>query len=74
MMKSVKYIILLLVVSQISCGVTQTLSSSDIKIMTTKQYEATYDMVFLASVSLLQSEGFLVNNADKETGIINASK
>lgn len=74
MMKSVKYIILLLVVSQISCGVTQTLSSSDIKIMTTKQYEAAYDMVFLASVSLLQSEGFLVNNADKETGIINASK
>lgn len=58
-----------------SCGTTvRTLTPAEIKIMTTKQMEADYDMVFTSTISLLQSEGFLVSSTDKETGLINAFK
>lgn len=58
-----------------SCGTTvKTLNPTEIKMMTTKQMEADYDMVFLSAISLLQSEGFLISSTDKETGIINAYK
>ena len=42
--------------------------------MTTKQLDADYNMVFSSAISLLQSEGFLISNTDKETGLINAYK
>ena len=43
-----------------SCGVSQkVLSPTEIKMMTTKQFEANYDLVFSSAISLLQSEGFL---------------
>lgn len=58
-----------------SCGTAvKTLNPTEIKMMTTKQMEADYDMVFASAISLLQSEGFLVTSTDKETGLINASK
>ena len=42
-----------------SCGVSQkVLSPTEIKMMTTKQFEANYDLVFSSAISLLQSEGF----------------
>lgn len=58
----------------IACTTTKQLTQAEIKAMTTKQYEADYDLVFSSSVSLLQSEGYLVTNADKSSGLINASK
>lgn len=42
--------------------------------MTTKQFEADYNLVFGSAISLLQSEGFLINSTDKESGLITASK
>ena len=42
--------------------------------MTTKQYEENYDLVFSSALSLIQSEGFLITNTDKSTGLINANK
>ena len=59
----------------LSCGTTvKTLNPAEIKMMTTKQMEADYDMVFTSVISLLQSEGFLISSTDKETGLINAFK
>ena len=57
-----------------SCSTTKQLSQAEIKAMTTKQYEANYDLVFSSSMSLLQSEGFFITNTDKSTGLINAFK
>ena len=53
-----------------SCGTQKTLTPSELKMMTTRQIEADYSLAF----SLLQSEGFLVTNTDRESGIINANK
>lgn len=71
-----KYIFLLpLLLILISCGTSKpALSPTEIKMMTTKQFEADYNLVFSSTISLLQSEGFLINNADKESGLITANK
>jgi hypothetical protein len=59
----------------LSCSsVVPELSASQIKMMTTKQYETGKEMVFKSSISLLQSEGYLIENANTETGLINAYK
>ena len=60
----------------ISCATTQqlTLTPTEMKAISTKQFDANYDVVFRATVSLLQSEGFLVERTDRETGLINANK
>ncbi|MCL7989210.1 hypothetical protein M8998_14770 [Sphingobacterium sp. lm-10] len=51
-----------------------TRTPAEIKMMTTKQFDASPDMVFKSIISLLQSEGYIVDRADKETGLLNASK
>ena len=51
-----------------------TKSPAEVKLMTTKQYEVNQDLVFKSVISLLQSESFIIHQADKETGLINASK
>ena len=58
----------------ISCTTTKQLTPTEMKAISTKQFDANYDMVFRSAVSLLQSEGFLIERTDKETGLINASK
>lgn len=67
-------VIILSVFTLYSCGTTKTLSPAEVKLMSTKQYDADYDMVFASAMSLIQSEGFLVENTDKSSGLINASK
>lgn len=58
-----------------ACGTpAKVLTSDEIRTMTTRIIQADYDMTFTSALSLLQSEGFLINNTDKETGLINASK
>ena len=70
-----KYLLLLLAgIILWSCGTTKQLTPSEMKIMTTRQFDSDYNMVFVSAISLLQSEGFLVSNTDKETGLINASR
>lgn len=51
-----------------------TRSPAEVRMMTTKQYEADRDLVFKSIISLLQSESYIVNQADLETGLINANK
>ena len=58
----------------ISCSTTKQLTPTEMKAISTKQFDANYDVVFRSAVSLLQSEGFLVEHTDIETGLINASK
>jgi hypothetical protein len=42
--------------------------------MTTKQFEADFEATFKSTVALLQSDGYLVESADKESGLINVNK
>lgn len=51
-----------------------TKSPAEVKMMTTKQFETERELVFKSVISLLQSESYIVDRADKETGLINASK
>lgn len=51
-----------------------TKSPAEVKIMTTKQFNSKQDLVFKSIISLLQSESYMVERADKETGLINANK
>ena len=44
------------------------------KAISTRQFDANYEVVFRSTISLLQSEGFLVERTDRETGLLNASK
>ncbi|NQD71748.1 hypothetical protein HP439_13540 [Sphingobacterium shayense] len=39
-----------------------------------KQFESDNGLVFKSVISLLQSESYIVDRADKETGLINGSK
>lgn len=45
-----------------------------IKLMTTKQFENNKDLVFKSIISLLQSESYIISDANKDTGLINANK
>lgn len=71
-----KYIVFLpILFILMSCGTSKpALSPAEIKLITTKQFEADYNLVFGSAISLLQSEGFLINSTDKESGLITASK
>lgn len=51
-----------------------TKSPAEVKMMTTKQFETNQDVVFKSVISLLQSESYIIHQADKETGLINATK
>lgn len=59
----------------ISCATkTPELTPAQIKIMTTKQFETSKEIVFKSTISLLQSEGYLIENANTETGLITGYK
>lgn len=47
---------------------------NEIKMMTTKQYDEKYDVVFKSVMSLLQSEQFAIESADMESGLVIATK
>lgn len=67
-------ITLFLLLAVFSIGYSQKKNSQDIKLMSSKQFETNKDLVFKSVISLLQSEGYLVENANKDTGLINAYK
>lgn len=71
-----KLILIICITFTMSSCATQmvTKSPAEVKMMTTKQFESDQDVVFKAIISLLQSESYIVERADKETGLINASK
>lgn len=72
-MKKVLFI-MAAVLTLVSCGSTKQLTQEEIRTMTTHQYNAGYDQVFSATMSLLQSEGFMITNTDKSTGLINGNR
>lgn len=49
-------------------------SPAEVKMMTTKQFDDNQETLFKSVISLLQSESYIIDRADKETGLINASK
>ena len=71
-----KLILLICIAFAMSSCATQmvTKSPAEVKMMTTKQFETNQDVVFKSVISLLQSESYIVQQADKETGLINATK
>jgi len=71
-----KTTVLLCFIALLSSCATQmvTKSPAEVKMMTTKQFESGHDLIFKSIISLLQSESYIVDRADKETGLINASK
>lgn len=70
-----KAILLALAVSCTACATQMvTKSPTEVKMMTTKQFESNDEIVFKAIISLLQSESYIIDRADMETGLINATK
>ncbi len=67
------FLLLSIVTLLASCGTSKQLTPAEIKAMTTIQINESYDLVFSSTVSFLQSQGFLITNADKATGFITAS-
>lgn len=58
-----------------SCGTKMiTKSPQEVKAMTTKQFDSGKDIVFKSVISLLQSESYLIEDANNQTGLIRASK
>ncbi|WP_164112235.1 MULTISPECIES: hypothetical protein [Sphingobacterium] len=67
-----RVITLLIAVALFSSCATQmvTRTPTEVKMMTTKQFDSGQDLVFKSIISLLQSESYMVVRADKETGLI----
>ena len=66
---------LILLISLASCATKMVqLSPQEVKMMTTKQFETNKQLVFKSAISLLQSESYLVEDANETTGLIRASK
>jgi|GEM_PF-175621 len=64
-----------IVVTLTSCATQMvTKSPQEVKAMTTKQFETNKSLVFKSTISLLQSESYLVEDANENTGLIRASK
>jgi len=51
-----------------------TKSPQEVKMMTTRQFESNKDLVFKALISLIQSESYLIEDANENVGLIKASK
>lgn len=75
-MNKIYYIITLIIVfSFTSCATKMvTKSPQEVKMMTTKQFETNKDLVFKSVISLLQSESYLIEDANVSTGLIRANK
>lgn len=66
---------IILVTLVVSCATQMvTKSPQEVKMMTTKQFEANKDLVFKSVMSLLQSESYLIEEANDKTGLIRANK
>ena len=49
-------------------------SPQEVKMMTTKQFDINKSIVFKSAISLLQSESYLIEDANESTGLIRANK
>ena len=70
-----KLLSLILLFSLTSCATKMVqLSPQEVKMMTTKQFETNKHLVFKSAISLLQSESYLIEDANESTGLIRANK
>lgn len=74
-----KFIVLLAVTFSLfwqSCGSSKEipLTPAEMKVITTRVLEGDYDLAFKSALSLLADQGYLVNSADKASGLITAEK
>lgn len=66
---------LILSVFFISCTTQKpSLSPQEVMIMTTRQFNYDYELVFRSIISLLQSEGFIIEKVEKEVGLVHGYK
>ncbi len=69
------FAVITLIITISSCATKMiTKSPQEVKAMTTKQYEINKNLVFKSAISLLQSESYLIEDANETTGLIRASK
>lgn len=74
-MKLLPTLLLLTLFINFSCGSARVISTpNEIKMMTTKQFDTKYDMIFKSVMSLLQSEQFAIESTDMKSGLIVATK
>lgn len=73
-MKIIQKVLIIVLFLTASCTSTRVLTPAEIKLMTTKQYEEPYDIVFKSVMSLLQSKQFVIEETDYNTGLIIATK
>jgi hypothetical protein len=71
-MKNIYYYLIFILLC--SCAPTRQLTPAQIRSMTTTQYDADYETTYRSAISLLQSEGFLIEASNRKDGLINASK
>lgn len=69
------YLLVFILLLCASCATKMiTKSPAEVRMMTTKQFEVDKELVFKSVISLLQSESYIIDQADAETGLINANK
>lgn len=70
-----KTLIVVAFLSLTSCATQMiTKSPTEVKMITTRQFEDSKDIVFKSVISLLQSESYLIEDANDRTGLIRANK
>lgn len=59
-----------------SCGSMKTLqlSPQQMQMVSTRTFDADYDIVFKSALFLLASKGFIITNTDRESGSITAER
>lgn len=67
-------ILLTTVLTLVSCESTRQLTQEEFREMTTTQYDTDFNTVYSATMSALQTDGYIINNTDKNSGLINATK
>ena len=71
----IKILLSLIILSSFSCKTKKPVpTAAEIKILTTKQYESTYEDVFKSVMVLLQSEQFSIEQSDMTSGLIIGTK
>ena len=72
-MKNMKIgIVIVIIISLVSCATAPKLTTMQMRQLTTRIYEGDYENTFRAILTVLQDQGYVVKNTDMDTGLINA--
>ncbi|NQT90474.1 MAG: hypothetical protein HQ558_04390 [Candidatus Omnitrophica bacterium] len=67
-MKGIGLILVLLLV--VGCATTPKLSSMQVRQITTKDINGSYENIYRATMTVLQDEGYIIKNTDMDSGLI----